>query len=58
MFTASLSDSGWVSFYFKSEEDIPFALALFRRNYERLCAVVQRRHASEDEMASRRTNSL
>lgn len=25
-----------VSFYFHGEEDIPFALALFRRNYERI----------------------
>jgi hypothetical protein len=31
--------SGWVSFYFKSEQDIPAALALFRRNYERLRAL-------------------
>ena len=29
-------DSGWISFYFHGEEDIPFALALFRRNYERI----------------------
>lgn len=33
-----LPDSGWVSFYFHGEEDIPFALALFRRNYERIHA--------------------
>lgn len=34
-----LPNSGWVSFYFKSEEDVPAALALFRRNYERLRAL-------------------
>ena len=31
-----LPKSGWVSFYFNSDEDVPAALALFRRNYERL----------------------
>ncbi len=31
-----LPDSGWVSFHLQSEADIPTALALFRRNYERL----------------------
>jgi hypothetical protein len=36
-----LPNSGWVSFYFRSEEDIPAALALFRRNYERLHRIVQ-----------------
>ena len=39
-------DSGWISFYFRGEEDIPFALALFRRNYERIHAIVQRQHAN------------
>jgi hypothetical protein len=34
-----LPDSGWISFYFQSEEDVPFALALFRRNYERIHAI-------------------
>ena len=34
-----LPNSGWVSFYIKNEQDIPTALALFRRNYERLCAL-------------------
>ena len=34
-----LPDSGWVSFYLKSEGDIPVALALFRRNYDRLRAL-------------------
>jgi hypothetical protein len=38
-------DSGWISFYFHSEEDIPFALALFRRNYDRLHAIAQRQHS-------------
>ena len=31
-----LPNSGWVSFYLKNEKDVPAALALFRRNYERL----------------------
>jgi len=34
-------DSGWVSFYFKSEKDLPAALALFRRNYQRIRALTQ-----------------
>ena len=29
-------NSGWVSFYFPREQDIPAALALFRRNCERI----------------------
>lgn len=29
-------DSGWVSFYIKSEEDIPALLKLFHMQYERL----------------------
>lgn len=33
-----LPDSGWVSFYIRDEKDVPAALALFRCNYERLCA--------------------
>jgi len=37
-----LPDSGWVSFYFLSEADIPTAIALFRRNYERIRAIVSR----------------
>lgn len=36
-----LPNSGWISFYFRSEEDIPAALALFRRNYERIHRIVQ-----------------
>jgi hypothetical protein len=36
-----LPDSGWVSFYLKGESDIPAAVALFRRNYERLHTPVQ-----------------
>lgn len=31
-----LPKSGWVSFYIRGEKDIPAAVALFRRNYERL----------------------
>lgn len=33
-----LPDSGWVSFRFGGESDIPVALELFRRNYKRLRA--------------------
>ena len=33
-----LPNSGWVSFYIKNENDVPAALALFRRNYERILA--------------------
>ena len=39
-------DSGWISFHLHGEEDVPFALALFRRNYERIHAIVQRQHAN------------
>jgi hypothetical protein len=31
-----LPDSGWISFYLRNEQDIPAALSLFRRNYERV----------------------
>src|SRR5262245_32038981 len=31
-----LPNSGWVTFYFHGEDDVPFALSLFRRNYERI----------------------
>ena len=41
-----IPDSGWVSFYLHGEEDVPFALALFRRNYERIHAVVHRPRAA------------
>ena len=34
-----LPDTGWVSFYFRSEADVPAAIALFRCNYERLRAL-------------------
>jgi hypothetical protein len=44
-------DSGWISFRLHGEEDIPFALALFRRNYERIHALVQRDHASAHKSA-------
>jgi hypothetical protein len=36
-------DSGWISFYLHGEEDIPFVLALFRRNHERIHAISHRR---------------
>src|SRR5258705_12113332 len=35
-------DSGWVSFYIRDKTDISAVLALFRRNYERIQAVMQR----------------
>jgi hypothetical protein len=38
-----LPDSGWVSFYIRNEKDIPAVLALFRRNYDRIHAIAQRR---------------
>ena len=41
-----MPDSGWVSFYLHGEEDVPFALALFRRNYERIHAIVQIQQAN------------
>ena len=31
-----LPDTGWVSYYIHSAEDVPAVLDLFRRNYERL----------------------
>jgi Luciferase len=39
-------NSGWVSFYFHGEEDIPAALALFRRNYERIHGIFERKRAN------------
>jgi hypothetical protein len=41
-----LPNSGWVSFYFRGEEDIPAALALFRRNYERIYRIAQRKRGT------------
>jgi len=38
-----LPHSGWVSVYLSGEPDIPAVLALFRRNYERLHELMQRR---------------
>jgi hypothetical protein len=38
-----LPNSGWVSFHLSGEQDIPTVLALFRRNYDRLHAIGQRR---------------
>lgn len=34
-----LPQSGWVSYYLRRQEDVPGAIALFRRNYERLAAI-------------------
>ena len=45
-------NSGWVSFYFRGEEDIPAALALFRRNYER---ILQRKRANTSLKESSQT---
>ena len=41
-----MPDSGWVSFYLQGEEDVPFALDLFRHNYERIHAIVQLQQAN------------
>jgi hypothetical protein len=49
-------DSGWVSFHLQGEDDIPFALALFRRNYERIHALVQRQPANADKNRLARTH--
>ena len=40
-------NSGWVSFHFRGEEDIPAALALFRRNYERILQTKARKYISQ-----------
>ncbi len=34
----TLPHSGWISFRIRSEHDVPAAVALFRLNYDRLCA--------------------
>lgn len=44
-----LPNSGWVSFYLRGEQDIPAVLALFRRNYDRMRTIVERRRASADD---------
>lgn len=31
-----LPESGWISYYIKSAEDIPFAIELFRMQYDRI----------------------
>ncbi|MDR2992223.1 MAG: DUF5519 family protein [Bacillus cereus] len=31
-----LPESGWISYYIKSEADIPFAIELFRMQYDRV----------------------
>jgi hypothetical protein len=41
-----IPNSGWVSFYFCGEEDIPAALALFRRDYERIHRILQRKRTN------------
>jgi Family of unknown function (DUF5519) len=41
-----LPNSGWVSFYFCGQEDILAALALFRRNYERIHSIVRRKRTN------------
>jgi hypothetical protein len=46
-----LPDSGWVSFYFHGEGDIPTALALFRRNYERLHTLEERQANQTHELS-------
>ena len=44
-----LPESGWVSFYFRGEQDLPAVLSLFRLNYERLHALYRRRHTASPE---------
>ncbi|MGR6004289.1 luciferase domain-containing protein [Bacillus cereus] len=36
-----LPESGWISYYLKSEEDIPFAIELFRMQYDRIKKVMK-----------------
>ena len=33
-----LADSGWISFYLRTIEDVPQAIALFRESYDIACA--------------------
>jgi len=41
-----MPDSGWVTFNLHGEEDVSFALALFRRNYERIHAIMHLQQAN------------
>jgi Family of unknown function (DUF5519) len=50
-----LPNSGWVSFYFCDDEDIPAALMLFRRNYERIHSNVRRKHTDSSLKKSSQT---
>ncbi|MDI6534926.1 MULTISPECIES: luciferase domain-containing protein [Bacillus] len=34
-----LPESGWISYFIKSEEDIPFAIELFRMQYDRIAKI-------------------
>ncbi|MGR5997976.1 luciferase domain-containing protein [Bacillus cereus] len=36
-----LPESGWISYYLKSEEDITFAIELFRMQYDRIKKVMK-----------------
>ncbi|CAA9540649.1 MAG: hypothetical protein AVDCRST_MAG73-1898 [uncultured Thermomicrobiales bacterium] len=38
-----LPDSGWVSYWIRSEDDIPGAISLFRLSYDRAVAVAEER---------------
>jgi len=41
-----LPDSGWVSFFIRSPDDVPAAIELFRMNYERLVRLGQQKEAA------------
>jgi hypothetical protein len=46
-----LPDSGWVSYYIRSADDVPGAIALFRLNYERIVAgATAKTRSSSDAM--------
>lgn len=43
-----LPDSGWVSYYIRSADDVPGAIALFRLNYERIAGAAATTRSSSD----------
>jgi hypothetical protein len=52
-----LPDSGWISFYVRIEEYVPFALALFRRNYERIHTILQRQQSNTSRSPKQSTQT-
>ena len=52
-----LPNSGWVSFDIRGEQDIPAVLALFRRNYDRLHTIGQRRQVETVSIADSNQHS-